>query len=154
MPVLFVAAVSIAVACPFPVNGSVFPVNGRVVERFVAPTCERCAGRRGITVAVGGTSAVRATTDGVVTFAGQVGRALWVVQEVAPGVRVTYGRLALVADGVTAGARLATGQVLGTAEKSVYLGVRVGETPRDPLRCWARRPRLVGVNVGRSGRPR
>lgn len=143
-----------AVSCPFPPRDVVLPVSGRVLERFVAPRCERCAGRRGMTVATEQGSPVRATTSGEVTFAGQVGGSLWVVQEVAPGVRVTYGRLAAIATGVDTGEPLVTGQVLGTAHSRVYLGVRVGETPHDPSRCWGRRPRLVEPNVGRSARPR
>ena len=141
----------VATLCPFPVHGVVAPVTGRVVERYVEPACDRCAGRRGVTVATEPNAVVRTTRAGLVTFAGPVGGVLWVVQEVAPGVRVTYGRLASIAGGVAAGVAIAAGRPLGTAAEQVYLGVRVGETPWDPLRCWARRPRLVGVNVGRSG---
>lgn len=151
--VVLVASMGAAL-CPFPLRDTALPVSGRVVERFVAPSCERCPGRRGVTVETGEGSPVRATTIGTVTFAGQVGGVLWVVQEVAPGVRVTYGRLARIADGVETGVGLVAGQTLGVAHNRVYLGVRVGEAPRDPLRCWVRSPRLVMPNVGRSGRPR
>lgn len=150
-----VGVVSVAATlCPFPTQGVVAPVSGRVVERYVEPTCDRCAGRRGVTVAVGSDVAVRATSGGRITFAGPVGGALWVVQEVAPGVRVTYGRLSSIADGVVTGVHLVAGRPLGTADERVYLGVRVGDTPRDPSRCWVRRPRLVEPNVGRSVRRR
>ncbi len=140
----------VATLCPFPVHGVVAPVTGRVVERYVEPACDRCAGRRGVTVTTERDAVVRATRAGLVTFAGPVGGVLWVVQEVAPGVRVTYGRLASVAGGVATGVEVSAGRPLGTAAEQVYLGVRVGETPRDPSRCWVRRPRLVEANVGRS----
>ena len=155
MVAVLVGVVSIiATLCPFPTQGVVAPVTGRIVERYVEPSCDRCAGRRGVTVAVADGAVVRATGAGRVSFAGPVGGALWVVQEVAPGVRVTYGRLATIADGLSTGADLEAGRPLGTAHERVYLGVRVGETPRDPLLCWARRPRLVEPNVGRSVRRR
>jgi murein DD-endopeptidase MepM/ murein hydrolase activator NlpD len=130
------------------------PVRGTVVERFVAPACERCAGRRGIVVRVARPSPVLATATGEVTFAGHVGGALWVVQQVASGVRVTYGRLSAIAEGVETGVQVPAGGVLGEAEERVYLGIRVGEAPRNPLRCWARSARLVAANVGRPTAPR
>lgn len=124
------------------------------MQRFIAPSCLRCAGTRGLTVATRPGSMVRATLAGEITFAGQVGGVLWVVQQVAPGVRVTYGRLETVAGGIVIGTRIARGTPVGVADTSIYLGVRVGETPADPTRCWTRRIRLVPPDVGRSGRPR
>lgn len=141
-------------SCPVPSQTLTVPVRGTVVERFVAPACERCAGRRGIVVQVAGSSPVLATAGGEVTFAGQVGGALWVVQQVAPGIRVTYGRLAAIAEGIETGVRVSVGATLGAARDRVYLGLRVGEAPRNPLRCWARAARLVAANVGPHRAPR
>lgn len=146
--------VFVGISCPFPVADTVTPVAGVVTRDFVEPSCTRCAGRRGITVSTRVGSAVRATRHGRITFAGQVGGALWVVQEVAPGVRVTYGRLAEITSGVETGTEATRGSPVGVAGPAVYLGVRVGETPRNPLRCWTRSPRLVATDVGGSRRPR
>ena len=148
------AAMVVTLSCPVPAGGLRPPVTGQVVERFLAPACERCSGRRGIVVHVRSGSAVRATATGPFTFAGQVGGVLWAVQQVAPGVRVTYGRLASLADGLDEGRTLVAGDMVGTAGDQVYLGLRLGETPRDPLRCWVRTLRLVAVDVGRPARPR
>ena len=142
-------------ACPFDGRAATPPVRGRVVARFAAPVCERCAGRRGMLVETEPGAAVVATSSGPVTFAGQVGGALWVVQEVAPGVRVTYGRLAVVAAGATTGVRLRSGEGLGTSSGRVHLGVRVGSRYVDPAPCWRGTPRLVptvGVERGTNRR--
>ena len=55
--------------CIVPPPHAVLP--GPVVRPYVAPACERCAGHRGVTVAV--TGPVRALTGGVITFDGKVG---------------------------------------------------------------------------------
>lgn len=86
---------------------------------------------------------VRATRDGAITFAGRVGGAHFVVQQVAAEVRVTYGRLLSIADHVRTGVMVGGGTVLGTVAATTHLGVRVGSRYADPLWCWAGRPRLV-----------
>lgn len=147
----------VASLCPFPRAGSLAPVSGEVVGRFVPPACERCAGRRGITVAATPGAPVRATRDGAVTFAGSVGGSLWVVQQVAPGVRVTYGRLASIGAGVAVGETVTVGTPLATAARLVHLGVRTGDRYSDPLPCWAGRVALVAPPtwaVGATGVPR
>ncbi|MGA0862651.1 MAG: peptidoglycan DD-metalloendopeptidase family protein [Ilumatobacteraceae bacterium] len=141
-------------SCPVSPQTLTVPVRGTVIERFLAPACERCAGRRGIVVRVARPSPVLATATGEVTFAGQVGGALWVVQQVAPGVRVTYGRLSAIAERIETGVQVPAGGALGEAQERVYLGVRVGNVPRNPLGCWARRVRLAAANVGRRAAPR
>lgn len=134
---------ALMMSCPFPRSETVTPVTGEVVGRFVAPSCVRCAGRRGIMVATSAGDMVRSTRKGAVTFAGAVGGVLWVVQEVAPDVRVSYGRLAGLAPGVRAGVTVPAGAAVGVAASRTHLGVRVGGRYRDPLRCWAGRARLV-----------
>jgi len=149
--------VAAVVTCAFPAGDAVAPVRGEVVARYSAPSCVRCAGRRGIIVITGEHTPVVATRRGRITFAGDVAGALWVVQEVAPGVRVTYGRLASIALGVAEGVELPKGATVGESSGRVHLGVRSGESYTDPLGCWARRARLVAVPesaVGALGRSR
>ena len=133
------------------------PVDGPVVQRFVAPACQRCSGHRGVTIASSAGVSVRAVLPGVITFAGEVAGNIYVVQQVAPGVKVTYGWLGLT-EGLAQGDMVNQGQVLGTAGARTYLGVRVGSRYVEPLRAlglgWARLRGPGGVVVGLVGSAR
>lgn len=111
----------------------VVPVAGPVLEGFRPPACQRCSGRRGVVIGSRPGDIVRAVRSGPVTFSGQVGGRLYVVQTVAPGVRVTYGWLASVSDH-DVGDEVTAGQVVGTAAERTYLGVRLGQVYVEPLR--------------------
>jgi len=95
---------------------------------------------------------VVATSSGVVEFAGQVGNTLYVVQRVAPAVRVTYGGLAGLPAEMLGGHELAAGDPVGQAADTTYISVRAGDTHVEPLRALGLgRPRLVGPGgVGTS----
>ena len=114
---------------------SLLPTQAQVVDPFRAPACERCPGNRGIEFAVtpiagSGATAVVALRDGEVTFAGAVARTVYVVQRVAPGVLVTYGRLLRPAVG--RGDRVSRGDTIGWAFDLLYIGVRIGGRYVDP----------------------
>ncbi len=127
------------------------PVPGTVVTSFRPPACERCAGHRGVTVATKPGSEVRAVRRGLITFAGTVALLTYIVQEIEPGVRVTYGWLADTA--VNEGDIVEAGAVIGHTAAQTYIGVRVGETYVDPLRRLGfARPRLVGPQRVIEGR--
>ena len=128
------------------------PVRGTVVDFFRPPACERCAGHRGVTVATADHSDVHAVRTGLVTFVGHVAGLIYVVQEIQPGVKVTYGWLADSAD-VGEGQVVGEGSIVGHTQTRTYLGVRVGGTYVDPLRYLGfGRTRLVGLNVVFGGR--
>lgn len=133
------------------------PVNGQVVQRFVAPACERCAGHRGVTIASRGGQPVRAVLPGVITFVGEVAGNTYVVELIAPGVKVTYGWME-IAEGLAAGDAVDQGQPLGVAGDRTYLGVRRGSVYIEPLRYlglgWARLRGPGGVVVGLAGSAR
>ncbi|MEY3266309.1 MAG: hypothetical protein RLY19_522 [Actinomycetota bacterium] len=132
-----VCAMVMAVVPPVP------PVRGTVVTSFRPPACERCAGHRGVTVATESGSEVRAVRQGLITFVGKVALLTYIVQEIEPGVRVTYGWLADTA--VNEGDVAEAGAVIGRTAKRTYIGVRVGEIYVDPLRRLGfSRARLVG----------
>ncbi|MEY3589447.1 MAG: hypothetical protein RJA47_2043 [Actinomycetota bacterium] len=120
--------------CVVPPPHAVLP--GPVVRPYVAPACERCAGHRGVTVAVAGP--VRAIVHGVVTFDGPVGNRRFTVLQIGPDLRLTYGDLA--GERWERGTVVSRGTVLGTAAGVMYLGVRRAGRPVDP-----------GLVVGRPG---
>ncbi len=126
------------------------PVRGPVVRHFDPPSCERCAGHRGVTVATEPGDVVVAATDGTVRFSGEVGGRTYVVQQVSPGVLVTYGGISAPVAQETI---LEKGGRVGTATESTYLSVRVSGEHREPLRALGiARVRLVGPgNVGLVG---
>ena len=129
----------------------VSPVSGRVVDSFRPPSCERCAGHRGITIATEQGSQAVAVRPGLVTFSGEVAGLIYVVQEIRPGVRVTYGWLADKA--VSAGQILGAGELLGHTGTRTYLGVRSGDNYVDPLsHLGFARARLVGHQYVIGGR--
>ena len=110
----------------------VLPVHTHVVDTFRAPPCDRCAGNRGLDLATTPGQAVGAGTDGLVTFAGQVGGHNYVVVRTRADarLRLTYGGLATIA--VRRGDAVALGDMLGYATDSLFFGVRRGERHVDP----------------------
>ena len=139
------------------VGRSIAPVSGPVIQQFVAPACPRCAGHRGVTIASTEGQVVRAVLPGVVTFVGEVAGNTYVVQLIAPGVKVTYGWME-IAVGIAAGDEVVQGQSLGVAGGRTYLGVRRGGVYIEPLRYlglgWARLRGPGGVVVGLTGSAR
>lgn len=133
------------------------PVTGPVVQRFVAPACQRCSGHRGVTISSSAGQPVRAVLPGTITFLGEVAGNTYVVELIAPGVKVTYGWLELAGE-VAEGDVLEQGEVVGIAKGRTYLGVRNGPLYVEPLRFlglgWARLKGPGGVVVGRTGSAR
>lgn len=147
--------VVVAIVAALSVTAAVVPLEGEVVRRFDAPACPWCPGHRGITVRAEPGQEVVAVADGQVVFAGPVGGAVYVVQSIGGGVRVTYGHLGEVAPGIEESAQVVAGQVVALAGGAVHIGVRLGEAYLDPLAFfgWGR-GRLVGppgVLVGSGG---
>lgn len=121
----FLAAL-LAVTIPVP------PVRGTVIDGFRAPTCIRCAGHRGVTIATTTQSPVRAVTGGVIVFVGQVARVLYIVQDIGDAAQITYGRLEDTR--VTVRDRVAAGGIIGVSGPELYLGVRLNGQYVNPLR--------------------
>ena len=111
----------------------VVPSSAVVVDPFRAPTCDRCAGNRGLELALPAGLPVTAGADGTVVFAGQVGGRNYVVLRAARDsrVRITYGGIDAIA--VQRGERVARGQRLGRSIGHLFLGVRLGDRYVDPL---------------------
>lgn len=129
------------------------PVRGPIIQHFVAPPCERCAGHRGITIATQSGQAVVAVLPGTISYVGEVAGLTYVVQVIRPGVKVTYGWLTPQVQ-MSVGDEVTRGQVLGWAGEKTYLGVRVGGVYVEPLRylglSGTRLRGTGGVVVGRA----
>ena len=103
---------------------------------------------------------VRAAGDGVVAFAGQVGRALSVAVEHAGARRTTYAYLRQVS--VLPGARVRRGDLLGISGAAgpshrpdvVHFGYRVAGVPQDPAPLFTAAPRISLAPLDRPACPR
>jgi murein DD-endopeptidase MepM/ murein hydrolase activator NlpD len=133
------------------------PVSGPIIQHFVAPSCERCAGHRGVTIATRSGQQVVAVLPGTISYVGEVAGLTYVVQVVRPGVKVTYGWLTPDPQ-LLEGEVVARGDVVGVAGERTYLGVRVGGQYVEPLRYLGLRGSRLrgggGVVVGRTGSAR
>jgi septal ring factor EnvC (AmiA/AmiB activator) len=144
-------AISPTVVRPLP------PVSGPIIQHFVAPSCERCAGHRGVTIATRPGQQVVAVLPGTISYVGEVAGLTYVVQVVRPGVKVTYGWLTPQAD-LAEGDEIVAGAMVGWAGERTYLGVRVEGRYVEPLRYLglggSRLRGGGGVVVGRTGSAR
>ncbi|MBW3606010.1 MAG: M23 family metallopeptidase [Actinobacteria bacterium] len=113
-------------------EGTVAPVGGRVVRRFVRPTTPYGPGHRGVDLRAQPGEPVRAAKDGTVAFAGPVGGAPWVTVTHSDGLDTTYGGLTPT---VRVGERVSIGEVLGhaTAAGRIDWGARHRGRYIDPL---------------------
>ncbi len=117
---------------------------GPVIEPFVMPACGRCAGHRGVTVAVPAGLPVRAGHGGRVAFDGSVAGRRFVVIRTAGGQLLTYGDVVQSGDRLAQGEQVGPGAVLGASSGRVYVGVRQGGLPVHPRVLFAGRgSRLV-----------
>ena len=120
------------------------PVDAPVIDPFRPPAGPFGPGNRGLTYAVAPLTPVRAVGDGEVVFAGPVATSLHVTIRHPDGLRTSYSFLA--ATGVTAGARVRRGDVVGWSTDVLHLGVREPDgTYVDPELLWRGGwvPRLV-----------
>ena len=124
----------------------VVPIEGEVTRRFDRPVCTYCPGHRGVTIGSRPGDEIFAVTSGVISFAGQVGERLYVVQHFGPEIRVTYGGVLSIAANVDEGVWVDAGQAVAIATESTYLGVRIGQEYVEPLR-------FLGLGQVRLGAP-
>ena len=138
--VLSVALMALAMASPARAAEGEWspPVSGPIVRRYEPPARRFGPQHLGLDFAAGPGTPVRAAGDGVVAFAGLVGRSRSVGIE-HPGVRrTTYAYLDRVV--VTAGRPVRRGEVIGFSGGEgpghrsgvVHFGYRVNGRPQDP----------------------
>jgi len=109
------------------------PSDLQVTDQFRAPLCQWCSGNRGIEYRTIIGSTVVSVADGVASFVGVVAGTNYVVIKTSSNILVTHGRMASVL--VKSGAWVTSGQPLGVAGESLYIGVRVSGQYVDPRQC-------------------
>ncbi len=125
------------------------PVEAPIVDYFRRPSGPYGPGNRGLEYGTSPGQPVVAVADGVVTFAGSVGRNRFVVVAHSPELRSTYAYL----DGidVAVGDNVRGGQPIATAAHHFHLTARLHNVYVDPLRyltsSWS-----VRLIAGRRGR--
>lgn len=120
------------------------PAGTPLLDRFRPPEHAYGPGNRGIDYATPPGTAVTASADGEVVFAGPVAGSRHVVVLHPGGLRTSYSFLASVS--VRRGDRVAAGDEVGVAGAAVHFGVRAGDQYLDPealLRGEAPSVRLV-----------
>jgi hypothetical protein len=112
------------------------PVDAPVADGFRPPAQTWGAGNRGLEYATAPGTTVRASADGEVTFAGQVGGSLHVVVLHDDGIRTSYSFLRTIA--VQRGDHVRQGQLLGaTGDTPFHFGARAGDAYIDPALLFA-----------------
>jgi murein DD-endopeptidase MepM/ murein hydrolase activator NlpD len=106
------------------------PVDAPVIDPFHLPTTPYGPGNRGLEYDTVPGVPVRASADGVVSFAGQVGGTLHVTVSHADGIRTSYSFLARI--DVVLGQPVRQGQPVGAAGETFHFGARLGTAYLDP----------------------
>ena len=106
------------------------PVDAPVVDAFRPPTQPWSSGNRGLEYDTAPGDPVRASADGIVTFAGQVGGSLHVTVLHPDGLRTGYSFLSRVL--VSQGQAVRQGDLVGRAGDTFHFGARVGDAYVDP----------------------
>lgn len=129
---------------PAPRPGADFavPLYGTIVRLYDAPDDPYAPGHRGVDVAAPLGSPVRASADGVVSFAGNVAGNLTVTVDHAGGVKTSYSYLG--AARVGRGQRVQRGDVVGEVGRghdaslppNVHLSARRNSVYFDPLELY------------------
>ncbi len=113
------------------------PVPGGIVDNWRPPSSPYGPGNLGVDLRATLGEPVLSVSDGIVTFAGQVGGRMFVVIDTGAGLRITLGFLnrALVRSGQSVKAR----DLVAYANGPVHVGARQGTTYIDPRPLFAQR---------------
>ncbi len=107
-----------------------------ISDPFRQPSCDRCAGNRGIEYTTKPGTPIIAGASGVVSFSGVVANKKYLVIKTAAGRRLTYGSI-LTSD-LRIGNSVVAGQIIGTTSNMLYFGLRessaLGDIYVDPAK--------------------
>jgi len=127
------------------------PVDAPVVDPFRPPPRPWADGNRGLEYATVPGTPARASADGEVVFAGQVGGSLHAVLLHPDGIRTSYSFLASIA--VHRGDRVRQGDTVGTTADRFHFGARAGDEYIDPQRLFSAGPPRVHLVPDSLRRP-
>jgi murein DD-endopeptidase MepM/ murein hydrolase activator NlpD len=107
-----------------------------ISDPFRQPSCDRCAGNRGIEYTTKPGTPIIAGASGVVSFSGVVANKKYLVIKTAAGRRLTYGSI-LTSD-LRIGNSVVAGQIIGATSNMLYFGLRensaLGDVYVDPAK--------------------
>lgn len=107
-----------------------------ISDPFRQPSCDRCAGNRGIEYSTKPGTPIIAGASGVVSFSGVVANKKYLVIRTPAGRRLTYG--SILNSDLRIGNSVVAGQIIGTTSNMLYFGVRessaLGDIYVDPAK--------------------
>ena len=98
------------------------PHVASIIDPFRQPSCERCAGNRGIEYSTKIGTPIVASANGTISFYGMVGGKRYLVIRTNAGRRLTYGSIANST--LRTGDDVLASQIIGTTGSMLYFGVR------------------------------
>jgi murein DD-endopeptidase MepM/ murein hydrolase activator NlpD len=93
-----------------------------VSDPFRQPSCDQCAGNRGIEYSTKPGTPIIAGASGVVSYSGVVANKKYLVIKTPAGRRLTYGSI-LTSD-LRNGNSVVAGQIIGTTSNTLFFGIR------------------------------
>jgi len=93
-----------------------------ISDPFRQPSCDRCAGNRGIEYSTKPGTPIIAGASGVVSFSGVVANKKYLVIRTPAGRRLTYG--SILNSDLRIGNSVVAGQIIGTTSNMLYFVVR------------------------------
>ncbi len=124
-----------------------------ISDPFRQPSCDRCAGNRGIEYSTKPGTPITAGASGVVSFSGVVANKKYLVIKTAAGRRLTYGSI-LTSD-LRIGNSVVVGQIIGTTSNMLYFGFRestaLGDIYVDPAKYLTQNNQFLSGAVLVSG---
>ena len=93
-----------------------------ISDPFRQPSCDQCAGNRGIEYKTQPGTPIIAGASGIVSFSGVVANKKYLVIKTGAGRRLTYG--SILNSDLRIGNSVVVGQIIGTTSNMLYFGVR------------------------------
>ena len=124
-----------------------------ISDPFRQPSCDRCAGNRGIEYSTKPGTPIIAGASGVVSFSGVVANKKYLVIRTPAGRRLTYG--SILNSDLRIGNSVVAGQIIGTTSNMLYFGVRessaLGDIYVDPAKYLGQNNQFLSGAVLVSG---
>ena len=124
-----------------------------ISDPFRQPSCDRCAGNRGIEYSTQQGTPIIAGASGVVSFSGVVANKKYLVIRTPAGRRLTYG--SILNSDLRIGNSVVAGQIIGATSNMLYFGIRessaLGDIYVDPAKYLTQNNQFLSGAVLVSG---